>query len=155
MMSVYFNLATALWWLIDPLAWFNDYPKEVQEASTVKPEKKIGPAILFWFLVIIPVLLFSVLSAWDVDISGFWHLFWTAYVEWMFVNLGDLLGLDLLFREKLGTRLQLPGTEGMDAYKRGNWLKMGLLEHLVEWPLIVCPLFAIISAGAGLLIRMI
>lgn len=157
MMSVYFNLGTALWWLINPVAFYNDFPKEAKEKTTIpKPKKTIKPTILFCALIIVPVLFFGVLSAWNAGISGFWHLFWTGYLEWLFVNFGDFFGLDLIFREKLGNRLVLPGTEGMDVYKRSVWMKkLGLPEHFILWPIIVCPFFAIISTGLGMLIRII
>lgn len=83
-------------------------------------------------------------------------MFWSGYIEWLFVDFGDFFGLDLLFREKMGDRLVLPGTEGMDVYKRDVWVKkLGLPEHFLLWPLVVCPFFALIMTGAGLLIRMI
>lgn len=157
MMSVYFNLGTALWWILDPIAFYDDYPKEVREHSTVKrPENRMKAKVLFWFLIIIPVLIFGILSSFNAGITGFRYLFWSGYIEWLFVDFGDFFGLDLLFREKMGDRLVLPGTEGMDVYKRDVWVKkLGLPEHFLLWPLVVCPFFALIMTGAGLLIRMI
>lgn len=157
MMSVYFNLGTALWWLINPAAFYDDYPEEARKKTTIsKSEKNLKPKILFCILIIVPVLMFGVLSTWEAGIYGFWHLFWTGYLEWLFVNFGDFFGLDLIFREKMGDRLVLPGTEGMDVYKHSVWMKtLALPEHFILWPAVVCPFFAIISAGLGILIRLI
>lgn len=157
LMSVYFNLGTALWWLIDPVAFYDDYPEEAKEKTTCKrPSNSMKAKIIFWLVIIIPVLLFGILSSYESGITGFWHLFWTGYVEWLFIDFGDFFGLDLLFREKMGNRLVLPGTEGMDVYKRNVWVKtLGMPEHFLLWPLVVCPFFAIVMSGVGLLIRML
>lgn len=147
MMSVYFNLATALWWVLDPMAFAGSYPKEIQ-AVFPKQKRITKTEMLFSLVVIVPVLLFGIFSAWNAGVAGFWNLFWTAYIEWMFVNFGDLIGLDLILREKMGQKMELPGTEGMEVYKREKWMKsLALPEHLLMWPLLACPFFGVISAG--------
>ncbi|MBQ8201284.1 MAG: hypothetical protein IJZ74_05915 [Clostridia bacterium] len=50
----------------------------------------------------------------------------------------------------MGSRLELPGTEGCELYNRRNWmLKLGIPEHFVMWPLLVCPMLSLLCAWAG------
>lgn len=70
------------------------------------------------------------------------------------MNLGGLLGLDLWFREKMGRRLELPGTEGNPYYNRKLWMKsLALQEHLVLWPFVMMSVISDALAGIGMLIR--
>ena len=155
MMSAYFNLATGLIMVINPATFTTAYPKPIQKIAPPNPHAMRDKS-LFSLLVILPVFLFGTLSACKSGITGFWNLFWTGYVEWFLVNLGDFFGLDLYLREKMGPRLELPGTEGNELYSRKNWMRsLGVPEHWVQWPLIICPLFGALSAGLALLIRKI
>lgn len=104
--------------------------------------------------VFIPVLAYGVISADNAGIEGFWNLFWTAYVEIMIINFGDFFGLDIIFREKFGKKLELPGTEGHEAYQRRIWLRtLAVPEHFILWPFVCAPLLSLILAGIGMLIR--
>ena len=79
-----------------------------------------------------------------------------GYIEWMLVNFGDFFGLDIYLRKRAGEKLELPGTEGNIYYSVKYWMKsLGIPEHWLAWPLIICPLSAAASAGIGLLIRML
>ena len=76
-----------------------------------------------------------------LPIRGFLPLFATGYWQMFLVNLGDLIGLDWFFRQKNLSRLMIPGTEDCPAWQTKGWmLQLGLPEHLLLWPLIVCPL---------------
>ena len=151
-MSAAFNLATGLLLVIDPVIFTTSYPKELQKLAPKNPNAQ-RHKLLFTAFVILPVTLFGVFSAHHAGVRGFWPLFWTGYLEWFVVNLGDFFGLDLLLREKMGQRLELPGTEGHPCYERAQWMKsLALPEHGLEWPLLVCPLFGLISVGIGLLL---
>ena len=151
-MSAAFNLATGLIMSIRPAAFTTCYPKEIQKIASKNPTA-LRDKLLFGALVLVPVTFFGILSAYSAGIRGFWPLFWTAYLEWFLVNLGDFFGLDLLLREKMGARLELPGTEGHPCYTRANWMRsLAVPEHWIQWPLLVCPFFALISAGIGLLL---
>ena len=153
MMSAYFNLATGLVMVINPVTFTTSYPKEIQKIAPKNPHVMRDKG-LFSLLVILPVLLYGAVSAWHAGVTGFWPLFWMGYVEWFCVNLGDFFGLDLYLREKMGRRLELPGTEGNPMYERKNWMKsLGVPEHWLQWPLIICPLFGILAAGIGLLLE--
>ena len=152
-MSAAFNLATAMLMAMRPAMFTTSYPKVIQKLAPENPTAS-RDKLLFSIFVILPVTLFGILSARQAGIQGFWPLFWTAYLEWFLVNLGDFFGLDLLFREKMGKRLELPGTEGHPCYTRKEWMKsLALPEHGLQWPLFICPFFALISAGIGLLLH--
>lgn len=151
-MSAVFNLATGLILTFDPVIFTTAYPRELQKVAPKNP-KATKHKTLFMLLVIAPVVLFGVFSAYESGIRGFWPLFWTAYIEFFMVNLGDFFGLDWYLREKLGERWELPGTHGHPCYQTKVWMKsLGIQEHWVLWPLVICPMFAVVSAGLGLLL---
>lgn len=153
MMSAYFNLATGLLMVINPVTFTTSYPKEIQKIAQPNPHV-LRDKSMFSLLVILPVFLFGTISACRSGIHGFWPLFLTGYAEWFCVNLGDFFGLDLYLREKMGRRMELPGTEGSPLYTRKNWMKsLGLPEHGVLWPLVICPMFGALSAGLGCLLH--
>ena len=151
-MSACFNLATGLIMVADPAVFTTSYPRKIQEIAPSNPHA-IRHKSLFTLFVILPVFLYGTISACRSGITGFWPLFWTGYIEWFLVNLGDFFGLDLYLREKMGRRLELPGTEGNILYTRKNWMRqLAIPEHWLLWPFLICPLFAALSAGLGLLI---
>lgn len=153
-MSAIFNLATALVMTINPAVFTSAYPKEIQKIAAPNPHAR-KHKILFSLGVMFPVAIYGVISAYLAGMNGFWHLFWTGYIEWLLINLGDFFGLDLYFREKMGKKLELPGTENHWCYKRKSWMtSLAIPEHVVLWPLVVCPLMALISAGLGCLLRL-
>lgn len=151
-MSAVFNLATALLVTIDPVIFTTSYPKPIQEIAAKNP--KAGKhKLLFSLFVMLPITVYSIVSAYLAGVTGFWAWFGVGYIEWFIINLGDFFGLDLYFREKMGKRFELPGTEGHWCYTRKGWMKsLGLLEHWVQWPLIVCPLFGLVNAGVAWLL---
>lgn len=153
-MSAVFNLATGLILAYDPVIFTTAYPKELQKVAPKNP-KAVKHKLLFTLFVIAPVVLFGVFSAYEAGIRGFWPLFATAYLEFFLVNLGDFFGLDWYLRKKLGTRWELPGTHGHPCYENSVWMKtLAIPEHWVLWPFVICPMFALISAGlGGLLVR--
>ena len=88
---------------------------------------------------------------------GFWRLALTGYIQWMMVNIGDLFFLDVwLIQKKVKNRFVLPGTEGHPGYEFKAWMKdYALPEHLLQWPLLLCPLMAAAQAGLCLLLQKI
>ena len=152
MMSAWFNLATGMLLAINPVIFTTSFPRELQKAAPPNPHA-LRDKGLFTLLVILPVVLFGSLSAWMHGLTGFWTLFRAGYAQWFLVNLGDFFGLDLLLREHLGDRCELPGTHGHPCYERKNWMKsLGIPEHFLLWPLGVCPLMGLIMAGIGMLL---
>ena len=88
---------------------------------------------------------------------GFWPLALTGYIQWMIVNICDLFFLDLwLIQKKAKRRFVIPGTEGHPGYGFKAWMKgYALPEHLLQWPLLLCPLMAAVQAGLCLLLQKI
>lgn len=154
MMAGWFNFAAAVILLARPMIGCNMYPKEITKLVTPEPGHKKRVLIWIYGVVFLPVLAYSVISAYVSGIEGFWNLFFTTYLEFLFVNFGDLLGLDLFFREKMGRRMELPGTEGNPYYSRKLWMKsLALPEHLILWPFLMMPVISAALAGIGMLIR--
>ena len=89
--------------------------------------------------------------------QGFWQMALTGYIQWMMVNLCDLLFLDIfLIQKKAKRRFVIPGTEGHTGYGFKVWMKSyALPEHLLQWPLILCPLMAAAQVGLGLIMDML
>ena len=81
----------------------------------------------------------------------------SCYIQWLLINFADLLFLDVwLIQKKAKDRLVIPGTEGHPSYAFKAWMKSyALPEHLLQWPLILCPLMAAVQAGLGLIIEML
>lgn len=72
------------------------------------------------------------------------------------VDMADFIGCNIIFCEKMGEKLELPGTEGSGLYSRKNWLlKLGLPNHFGIWLLLICPLNGLINAGAAGLLSQI
>ena len=80
-------------------------------------------------------------------------------VRWLKKHPGeiDLLFLDVwLIQKKAKDRFVIPGTEGHPGYAFTDWMKgYALPEHLLQWPLLLCPLMAAAQAGLGLLLQKI
>ena len=145
-----FNLTVALLWLSVPNAFSKMLPKEIRIVAPkrTKREMKILAVVLYPLYIVI--IAYMIISARQAGISEFWDLFWVGYIEMFFVNLGDLIGLDWLFREKYKEKLIIKGTEHCDAWNNEKWmLTLGIPEHCILWPVIVCPFVGFICAGIG------
>ena len=153
-MSAVFNFGVAAFWMYEPKAFTTMYPKQIQKISP-PIDRRCRRIELTMLAAMYPtLLLYGVCSAWNAGMEGFWNLFWASYIQMFLINLGDFFGLDWFLREKMGARLQLPGTEGNELYSHNNWMKMlAIPEHFIAWPLLICPMVALISAGLGMLVR--
>ena len=102
-------------------------------------------------------MLYGALSAVEGGTDGFWRLALTGYIQWMMVNFCDLFFLDFwLIQGKAKAWFVIPGTEGHPGYGFKAWMKSyALPEHLLQWPLILCPFLAAAQAGLGLLLQKI
>ena len=60
-------------------------------------------------------------------------MFWTGYIQWSILNLGDFFLLDfLLFQGKYKNKIVIPGTEGHMDYEFNNWMKhLAVVEHFL------------------------
>ena len=149
MMSAVFNIGIALVWMLFPDAFAAKmYPKELKEAAPWLNDVSKKPIRLMYVILYPPILIYAILSAYNAGVTGFWNLFWMGYIEFFCMNLGDFFGLDIFFREKMGDKLVVKGTEGHPLYERKNWLKkLGIPEHWVAWPFVICPIGGLLLAG--------
>lgn len=153
-MCVIFNVTAALLWMIVPNAFSKMLPMEIRRAAPKRTKREIMILASVLYPLWLGILAYSVLSSYQAGITGFWNLFWTAYIEMFFVNIGDFFGLDWFFREKFKDRTMIPGTEHCEAWNTKKWmLSLAIPEHWLLWPFVVCPIMGFICAGIGMLIR--
>ena len=153
-MSAVFNGVVAVFWLLKPHSFIVMFPKSLQKKARPVTRDERRHTILMYATLYPAVLVWMILSAYQADINGFWPLFLTAYVEMMLISLGDLIFLDYLLLKKTGSRLHADGTKNDPFYEPKNELvKLGLPEHLIQWPVLFCPAVGFIAAGIGMLIR--
>ncbi|MGI5174382.1 hypothetical protein H0R92_12390 [Treponema sp. OMZ 840] len=147
-----FNGTAAAFVLINPRFFFDSYPKAIQKAAPeqmTKEEKKINKILT---VIIVGIcFVYSTASLLHTGTVGFWNLFWTGYIQWSLLNLGDFLLLDcLLFQGKYKQKVVIPGTEGHEDYEFKNWMKhLAIAEHFLGFPFLLIP---IISAAQALLV---
>lgn len=155
-MAAYFNLFAAAVALYNPRLLFPCYPSAIIQAAPQPPTKEENRFYWLWICLgeLLPLILYGTLSTAERGTRGFWNLALTGYVQWMIVNLCDLVFLDVwLIQRKAKRRFVIPGTEGHPGYGFGPWMKQyALPEHLLQWPLLMCPLAALLQAGLGLLL---
>ena len=156
-MAAYFNLFAAAVALYKPRLMFPCYPPAIIKAAKDPPTKAENRFYWLWicFGELLPLLLYGAVSTAEGGTTGFWRLALTGYIQWMIVNVCDLFFLDLwLIQKKAKRRFVIPGTEGHPGYGFKAWMKSyALPEHLLQWPLILCPLLAAIQAGLGLVMN--
>lgn len=144
-MSLVFNGALAKLWLAYPTAVVSMLPKQIQELAPradLGQKQKIRWRLLWIYLLTLGL---GLVTTAFLPIRGFLALFVTGYWQMFLVNLGDLIGLDWLFRQKKLSQLMISGTERCSAWQTKNWMiSLGLPEHLILWPLVVCPLVGLL-----------
>ena len=155
-MAVIFALTLCLVSYIDPQAFTKMYPPAIQRiAPPIPPESRKTEVVMLVCLWTFMVL-FSITSNYLSGVRGFGQLFLAGYIQFFMVDMGDFFGWNILFREKMGQKLHLPGTEGSELYSRKNWiLKMAIPNHFGIWLIGVCPLGGIVNAGVGTFLRII
>ena len=158
-MAAYFNLFAATVALYQPRLMFPSYPPAIIKAANRPPTREENRFYWLWicFGELLPLLLYGAVSAVEGGTTGFWRLSLMGYIQWMMINIGDLLFLDVwLIQKKAKDRFVIPGTEGHPGYEFTDWMKgYALPEHLLQWPLLLCPLMAAAQAGLGLLLQKI
>ncbi len=148
LLCLIFNLTVAVTWIFVPCAFSKMLPKEIRLAAP--PRKKKEVVILASVLYPLYILIFAymIVSAHLAGVTGFWNLFWTGYIEMLFINLGDFFGLDWWYRGAIKDKIMIPGTERCKAWETKEWMKtLAIPEHLIGWPFVVCPLVGFIVAG--------
>ena len=158
-MAAYFNLFAGLVALYNPRLMFPCYPPAIIRGAKDPPTKAENRFYWMWVLFgeWLPLLLYGAVSMVEGGTGGFWRMALSCYIQWLLINFADLLFLDVwLIQKKAKDRLVIPGTEGHPSYAFKAWMKSyALPEHLLQWPLILCPLMAAVQAGLGLIIEML
>lgn len=157
LMSAYFNLFAAAVALYNPRLMFPAYPPDIIKVAPHPPTKEEIRFYWLWicFGELLPLLLYGTVSVAERGAAGFWFLVLAGYVQWMLINLGDLIFLDYyLIQRKCKERFIIPGTENHPGYGFRPWMnRYALPEHLLQWPLLMCPLMAAAQAGLAVLLQ--
>ena len=153
-MSAVFNCCVAVFWILKPHSFIVMFPKSLQKKARPVTKEESRHTILMYATLYPAILIWMILSTYQAGINCFWPMFWTSYIEMMFLSLGDLFFLDYLLLKKTGNRLHADGVKDDPFYEPKNeLLKLGLPEHLFLWPVLYCPIVGFIAAGIGMLIR--
>lgn len=151
-MAVVFNAVVGVFWFIVPHAYARMLPKEIKRAAAPYTKKELVQLALVIYPLFLGVIVWMILSAYSVHTQGFWNLFWTAYIEMLFVNFGDFLFLDCFLVSIVRKNGRLSGTENCKAWETREYMKTAAPEHFIVWPIIICPAVSFICAGLGLLL---
>ena len=101
-MAAYFNLFAAAVALYKPRLMFPCYPPAIIKAAENHRQRPktvftgFGSAFGEW----LPLLLYGAVSTVEGGTTGFWRLALTGYIQWMIVNVCDLIFLDLWLIQK-------------------------------------------------------
>ena len=153
-MSVIFTLTLCLVSYIDPQSFTKMYPPAIQKIAPPIPAESRKTEVTMLICLWTFMVLFSITGNYLSGVCGFGQLFLAGYIQFFMVDMGDFFGWNILFREKMGRKLHLPGTEGSELYSRKNWLlKMAIPNHFGIWLIGVCPLGGLVNAGAVTLLR--
>lgn len=148
-MSLVFNMTVGLFFFLMPHAYAHMLPAEIKKAAEPYTKKELQKLALVVYPLFLCVILWMILSAHSDGIQGFWNLFWTAYAEMLFVNFGDFIILDCWLRAVARDTHLIPGTEHCEAWNVKIYMKQAVLEHFLAWPLVLCPLVALVCAWIG------
>ena len=149
-MCVVFNAVVGMFFFVFPQAYSTMFPRGMKQAA--KPYVRKDEVIKLYIILILLYLLmflYMAVSAHLAGVSGFKNLFWTGYIEMMFVNAGDFFLLDVLSRLYVKDKGLIRGAENHPDWNWKGWKKLAVPEHGLMWPLLVCPLTGLIVAGIG------
>ena len=146
-MSLLFNAAVGVGFLLWPQAYSTMFPKELRKAAAPYVDKKdVRKMKLLLYPLYLLLFVYWAISAHFAGITGFWPLFWTGYVEMTLVSISDFLILDCWLPGKV--KHMIRGAEHCKAWERKEWLmKLAIPEHGLGWTFFVCPLAGLIVAG--------
>ena len=153
-MAIVFNMTIAVLWLLMPNTFSSMLPKEIKTLAPQREKQQVKRLASIIYPLYIGMFAWMIISTYQAGVQGFWNLFWTGYIEMFFVNMGDLIGLDWFFRKQFKDKIMIKGTEQCKAWEDKEWMMtLGIPEHILMWPLIVCPLVGLICGGVGMLLR--
>lgn len=145
-MSLIFNMSVAAFWFIMPRAYTLMFPKEIREKVGKVSKKEKLKLALFLYPSFIGIIIWMIFSLRNSGTEGFWTLFWSAYIEFIFIDLGDFIILDCLLRKYVKNHNPLEETKNCKAREAKNWMKSAIPEHFLFWPLILMPLVSLLIA---------
>ena len=96
-MAAYFILFAPTVALYQPRRMFPGEPPAIIKAAKDRPTKAENRFYRLWicFGEWLPLLLYGAVSAVEGGTTGFWRLSLMGYIQWMMINIGDLLFLDV------------------------------------------------------------
>ena len=112
LLCLIFNLTVAVTWIFIPCAFSNMLPKEIRLAAPPRKRKEVVILACVLYPLYLLIFAYMIVSSHLAGVTGFWHLFWTGYIEMFFINMGDLWGLDFWYRGAVKDKIMIPGTEG-------------------------------------------
>ncbi len=147
-LMIIFNAVVAVAWIFMPTSFSSMTPKEIREAAPPRTKKDMIKLACLLYPLFILTVAYMIVSSHLAGVTGFWNLFWTAYIETFFINMGDFWGLDFWYRGAVKDKIMIPGTEHCKAWETKEWMKtLAIPEHWILWPFIACPMFGFIVAG--------
>ena len=147
-LMIIFNAVVAVAWIFLPCAFSSMMPKEIRKAAPPRKKNEVIALACLLYPMYILMIAYMIVSSHLAGVTGFWNLFWTAYIEAFFINMGDFWGLDVWYRGAIKDKIMIPGTEHCKAWETKEWLKtLAIPEHFILWPFVTCPLMAFIVAG--------
>ena len=158
-MAACFNLFAAAVALYNPRLMFPSCPPAIIKAAPNPPTKTEIRFYLLWIVFgeLVPLVAWGAFSMTMGGEAGFWQMALAGHIQWMIVNFADLFFLDFwLIQKKAKARFVIAGTEGRRGYKAGEWMRRyALPEHLLQWPLLLCPIMAAAQGALALLFQKI
>lgn len=122
-----FVVGTLLW---KPRLWLQDFPSDLQ--AKIPPKTDAEKRLTRWLGVVFLVILFGGLglaAAAYGTTNGFLGLFVHVYLVWQFINLVDLLVIDLGGMHLVDPQNPpFPGTEGAKGYRDYRFHFVGFLK---------------------------
>lgn len=132
---------------------FPCYPPSIIKDVPEPPTKAENRLYVLWicFGEILPLVIYGSVSMMEGRTRGFGWMVLHGYIQWLMIGFADLFFLDVwLIQKKCKKRFMIPGTEGHPVYGFKAWMKSyALPEHLLQWPLFLCPVMALLQAGLG------
>lgn len=153
-LSILFNAVVGLFFFVVPQAYAIMFPKGIKKAA--KPyvkRKELRVMHLVLYPLYLLMFMYMALSAHLVGVRDFCDLFWTGYIEMMFVSISDFFLLDVLGRIYVKDKGLIKGAENHPGWEWKEWKKLAIPEHGIFWTFLFCPLTGLIVAGIGALLR--
>lgn len=152
-MCAVFNAVVGLFFYVFPQAYSRMFPKCIKAAAAPYVKKR-DVKLMYCILTALYLLMFlyMAVSAHLTGVTGAKNLFWTGYIEMMFVNAGDFVLLDVLARMYVKDKGMIKGAENDPGWEWKEWWKLAVPEHGIVWPLLFCPMVGLIVAGINALI---